>query len=54
MLNISIVADFYKKMVKIQLVMLPLYEMNVKAMKPTILLQFGMTRQFVPPGGTRL
>ena len=44
--NISIVADFCKKMVKSQLVMLPLYmyyyEMNVKAMKPTILLEFGM------------
>ena len=33
--NISIVADFCKKMVKIQLVMLPLYfnEMNVKAIQ---------------------
>ena len=50
--NISIVADFCKKMVKIQLVMLPLYyyEMNVKAMKPTILLEFGMTRHLLPRG----
>ena len=52
--NISIVADFCKKMVKSQLVMLPLYmyyyEMNVKAMKPTILLEFGMTRHLLPRG----
>ena len=52
--NISIVADFCKKMVKSQLVMLPLYmyyyEMNVKAMKPTILLEFGMTRHLLSPG----
>ena len=52
--NISIVADFCKKIVKIQLAMLPLYmyyyEINVKAMQPTILLKFGMTRHLLPRG----